>query len=42
MELRFYDDYIKVVKKQNKGLSAKHKLILQFVVAGAFFGHFIL
>ena len=32
----FIDDYVKVVKKQNKGLSAKHKLILQFVVAGAY------
>jgi phospho-N-acetylmuramoyl-pentapeptide-transferase len=29
----FVDDYTKFVKKQNKGLSAKSKLILQFVVS---------
>ncbi len=32
----FLDDYIKVVKKQNKGLNAKQKLILQFLVAGGY------
>ena len=31
----FADDYIKVVKKQNKGLSAKAKFILQCLVAAA-------
>ncbi|MBR1779718.1 MAG: phospho-N-acetylmuramoyl-pentapeptide-transferase [Clostridia bacterium] len=29
----FLDDYIKVVKKQNLGLNAKQKLLLQFAVA---------
>lgn len=29
----FLDDYIKVVKKQNLGLKAKQKLLLQFIVA---------
>lgn len=29
----FIDDYIKVVKKQNKGLSAKHKFLAQTVVS---------
>lgn len=29
----FIDDYIKVVKKRNLGLTAKQKLLLQFVVA---------
>jgi len=29
----FLDDYIKVVKKQNLGLNAKQKLLLQFIVA---------
>ncbi len=33
----FIDDYIKVVKKRNLGLTAKQKLILQFIVAGAYF-----
>ena len=32
----FYDDYIKVVKKRNLGLTAWQKLILQFLVAGAY------
>ncbi len=32
----FIDDYSKFVKKQNKGLSAKSKLILQLAVAGLF------
>ncbi len=32
----FLDDYIKVVKKQNKGLNPKQKLILQFSVAGLY------
>jgi phospho-N-acetylmuramoyl-pentapeptide-transferase len=29
----FVDDYIKVVKKQNLGLSARQKLVMQFIVA---------
>ena len=32
----FIDDYIKVVKKRNLGLTALQKLILQFLVAAAF------
>lgn len=32
----FIDDYIKVVKKRNLGLTALQKLILQFIVAAAF------
>lgn len=32
----FIDDYIKVVKKRNLGLTASQKLILQFLVAAAF------
>ena len=32
----FLDDYIKVVKKQNLGLNVKQKLVLQFLVAGAY------
>lgn len=32
----FLDDYIKVVKKRNLGLSALQKLVLQFVVAAAY------
>lgn len=32
----FVDDYVKFVKKQNKGLSALQKLVLQFAAAGAF------
>ena len=32
----FIDDYIKVVKKRNLGLTAPQKLILQFLVAAAF------
>ena len=29
----FFDDYIKVVKKRNLGLTARQKLVLQFLVA---------
>ena len=32
----FLDDYIKVVKKQNLGLNAKQKLILQFVIVSLY------
>ncbi len=32
----FIDDYTKFVKKQNKGLSARAKLVLQFIVSAAF------
>ncbi len=32
----FIDDYIKVVKKRNLGLTEKQKLILQFIVTAAF------
>jgi phospho-N-acetylmuramoyl-pentapeptide-transferase len=32
----FFDDYIKVVKKRNLGLNVKEKLVLQFIVAGAY------
>lgn len=32
----FIDDYIKAVKKRNLGLTALQKLILQFLVAGAY------
>ena len=32
----FIDDYIKVVKKRNLGLTAKQKLVLQFASAGAY------
>lgn len=32
----FIDDYIKAVKKQNLGLKAKQKMIMQFVFSGAF------
>ncbi len=32
----FVDDYVKFVKKQNKGLSAGQKLILQFLSAAAY------
>ena len=32
----FLDDYIKVVKKRNLGLNVKQKLVLQFLVAGAY------
>ena len=31
----FVDDYIKVVMKRNLGLTAKQKLFLQFLLAGA-------
>ena len=32
----FIDDYCKLVKKRNQGLTARQKLVLQFVMAGAF------
>ena len=32
----FFDDYIKVVKKRNLGLTARQKLFLQFLAAGAY------
>lgn len=32
----FIDDYIKVVKKRNLGLTAKQKLLLQFIIAIAY------
>lgn len=32
----FFDDYIKVVKKRNLGLTSKQKLVLQFLVAAAY------
>ncbi len=32
----FLDDYIKVVKKQNMGLSARQKLVMQFAVSTAY------
>lgn len=32
----FFDDYIKVVKKRNLGLTSKQKLLLQFLVAIAY------
>lgn len=32
----FFDDYIKVVKKRNLGLTVRQKLVLQFIVAGAY------
>lgn len=32
----FVDDYIKVVKKRNKGLSAFQKLLLQFLIAASY------
>ncbi len=31
----FWDDYLKVVKKDPKGLSARHKFLMQSLVAGA-------
>ncbi len=34
----FIDDYIKVAKKHNQGLTAKQKMLLQFLFAGAFLG----
>lgn len=33
----FLDDYIKVVKKRNLGLTARQKLVLQFLIAAAYF-----
>lgn len=32
----FFDDYIKVVKKRNLGLTAKQKMIMQALVAGSY------
>lgn len=32
----FIDDYYKLVRKQNEGLTERQKLVLQFVLAGAF------
>lgn len=32
----FVDDYCKLLKKQNEGLTEKQKLVLQFIAAGAF------
>ncbi len=32
----FFDDYIKVVKKRNLGLTARQKMVLQFLVAAAY------
>lgn len=32
----FIDDYIGIVKKRNKGLTEKQKLVLQFLVAGVY------
>lgn len=32
----FVDDFVKFVKKQNKGLSASQKLVLQFAICGLF------
>ena len=32
----FLDDYIKVVKKRNLGLTAKQKLVFQFLIAGIY------
>lgn len=34
----FFDDYIKVVKKRNLGLTVKQKLVLQFLTAGLYLG----
>ena len=38
----FIDDYIKVVKKRNLGLTAIQKLVLQFLVAAAYLASIIL
>ncbi|MDD5952524.1 MAG: phospho-N-acetylmuramoyl-pentapeptide-transferase [Oscillospiraceae bacterium] len=38
----FIDDYIKVVKKRNLGLTAPQKLLLQFLVAAAYLASIIL
>ena len=35
----FIDDYVKLFKKRNKGLSAKQKMALQFLTAGAFLAY---
>lgn len=32
----FFDDYIKVIKKRNLGLTVVQKLVLQFIAAGAY------
>ncbi|HPE95890.1 MAG TPA: phospho-N-acetylmuramoyl-pentapeptide-transferase [Bacillota bacterium] len=37
----FVDDYVKLFKKRNKGLSAPEKLILQLIVTAAFIGAMI-
>src|SRR5699024_9695653 len=34
--LGFLDDYIKVVKKRNLGLTARQKLVVQFVIAALY------
>ena len=34
----FLDDYIKVVKKQNMGLSARQKMVMQFIIATLYLG----
>ena len=36
LSVRFFDDYIKVVKKRNLGLTARQKTVLQLLVAAAF------
>ncbi len=35
----FIDDYVKLFKKRNKGLTAKQKLVLQFLTAGVFLAY---
>lgn len=35
----FIDDYVKLFKKRNKGLSAKQKMVLQFLTAGLFLAY---
>lgn len=35
----FVDDYVKLFKKRNKGLTAKQKMLLQFVTAGLFLAY---
>jgi phospho-N-acetylmuramoyl-pentapeptide-transferase len=32
----FVDDYVKLFKKRNRGLRGRHKLVLQFIVTGAY------
>ena len=36
MLVGFFDDYIKVVKKRNLGLTAKQKIVLQVLISGAY------